>query len=162
MLTSTVQVSGPWKETMGWPPDSISTLFWGLNRATTLILFAPDMMAIPWQRWAAHCHERRRGRRCRGGLGGGVRGGEGEVRGRWTRSPAACSREKRQGLSQSGVQMFLLDDSPKGIIAKWSRGSVWRVRVLVVVSLLRESVVRAVGVGVVQLRCVSRLRVRCA
>lgn len=44
--TSIATVSLPSNLTMGWPPDSISTRFWGLNRATTLILFAFDMLAI--------------------------------------------------------------------------------------------------------------------
>lgn len=38
-----VQVSLPSKLTMGSPPDSSSILFCGRKRATTLILFAPDM-----------------------------------------------------------------------------------------------------------------------
>lgn len=43
--TSRVHVSSSSKDTMGLPPDSSSTLFWGRNRATTLmLLFALDML----------------------------------------------------------------------------------------------------------------------
>jgi hypothetical protein len=37
-------VSSPSKSTTGSPPDAISTLFCGRKRATTLMLFAPDMV----------------------------------------------------------------------------------------------------------------------
>lgn len=47
--TSTVQVSSELKVTIGLPPDSISIRFWGLNRATTLMVLF-DMMG-GW-RWA--------------------------------------------------------------------------------------------------------------
>ena len=42
--TSMVHVSSESKVTIGLPPDSSSILFWGRNRATTLILLA-DMVA---------------------------------------------------------------------------------------------------------------------
>lgn len=42
--TSSEQVSSPWKLTIGLPPDSSSIRFWGRNRATTLMLFAADML----------------------------------------------------------------------------------------------------------------------
>jgi hypothetical protein len=38
------QVSSPSKLTIGWPPEANSTLFWGRNRATTLMLLALDMV----------------------------------------------------------------------------------------------------------------------
>ena len=42
-----VQVSAPLNRTMGWPPELISILFCGRNRATTLMLFAPlDILAV--------------------------------------------------------------------------------------------------------------------
>lgn len=47
--TSSVQVSSELKATIGLPPDSISIRFWGLNRATTLMVLF-DMMG-GW-RWA--------------------------------------------------------------------------------------------------------------
>jgi hypothetical protein len=44
--TSTVRLSSPSNLTMGWPPDSFSTRFWGRNRATTLMVFPLDIVAL--------------------------------------------------------------------------------------------------------------------
>lgn len=87
-----------------------------------------------------------------GRMGGGVRGGEG----RWTRSPAACSREiEKQGLGQSGSRCLseLDPDITKG--DEFRLGACSRRRFPP-----PRSVVSG-GCGVVQLRCGSRLRVRC-
>jgi hypothetical protein len=74
-----VHVSWPSKLTMGWPPDSISILFCGRNRATTLMLFAFDMMATRFPRsWEAQIHEGRAaqiGERARREAGMPARGG---------------------------------------------------------------------------------------
>ena len=41
-----MRLSSPSNLTMGWPPDSFSTRFWGRNRATTLMLFALEAMVM--------------------------------------------------------------------------------------------------------------------
>lgn len=44
--TSTVRLSSPSNLTMAWPPCSFSTRFWGRNRATTLMVFPLDIVAL--------------------------------------------------------------------------------------------------------------------
>ena len=82
-------------------------------------------------------------------------GGGGE--GRWTRSPAACSREERGRVSASLVGVVQLS---LRVGSEYERCPVERA-----CSRRRFppplSVVSG-GCGVVQLRCGSRLRVRCA
>lgn len=41
-----MRLSSPSNLTMGWPPCSFSTRFWGRNRATTLMVFPLDMVAL--------------------------------------------------------------------------------------------------------------------
>lgn len=41
-----MRLSSPSNLTIGWPPDSFSTRFWGLNRATTLMVFPLDIVAL--------------------------------------------------------------------------------------------------------------------
>lgn len=41
-----MRLSSPSNLTMGWPPDSFSTRFWGRNRATTLMVFPLDIVAL--------------------------------------------------------------------------------------------------------------------
>lgn len=64
-----VTVSSPSNLTMGWPPDSFSTRFWGRNRATTLMVFAPDIVVVVWMLGASgrewHQHERQAASRWR-------------------------------------------------------------------------------------------------
>lgn len=45
-----MRLSSPSNLTMGWPPCSFSTRFWGRNRATTLMVFPLDMVALEMMR----------------------------------------------------------------------------------------------------------------
>lgn len=70
---------------MGLPPDSSSTLFWGRNRATTLMLFGADMLGAVCTSHEGRYHRPRRSTAWR------IRGGSCEMR------AAGCSGNARKG-----------------------------------------------------------------